>query len=77
MEIGPAADPVAYRAANAGRMRAWTFQGIGTHFALAYLTTILGAWWPPGPMLYFAGTATVFNLFLLVLIALEPKESPA
>lgn len=77
MRVGPAADPVAYRAAHAGRMRAWTFQGSGTHFALAYLTTLIGAWWPPGPMLYFAGTATVFNLFLLVLIAVEPKESPA
>ena len=77
MRIGPAADPVAYRAAHAGRMRAWTFQGIGTHFALAYVATLVGAWWPPGPMLYFAATATVFNLFLLVLIALEPKESPA
>jgi len=77
MKIGPAADPVAYRAAHAGRMRAWTFQGIGTHFALAYLTTLIGFWWPAGPILYFAGTATVFNLFLLVLIAGEPKESPA
>jgi phosphatidylglycerophosphate synthase len=73
MKIGPATDPVAYRAKHATRMRIWTFQGIGTHFAFAYLSVFLGAWWPPGPMLYFAGTATVFNLFLLVLMAMEPK----
>ena len=77
MQIGPATDPVAYRAQHATRMRIWTFQGIGTHFAFAYLSVFLGAWWPPGPMLYFAGTATVFNLFLLGLIAVEPRGAGA
>jgi hypothetical protein len=77
MTIGPAADPRAYRAANAGRMRAWTFQGIGTHFAFAYLTAVLAYWWPPAPILYFAGTATVFNAALVILIGLEPREERA
>ena len=74
MTIGPAEDPVGYRAASAGRMRAWTFMGIGTHFALAYLSAIVGYWWPPAPILYFAGTATVFNLALAILVALEPSQ---
>ncbi len=74
MTIGPAEDPVAYRRANAGRMRAWTFMGIGTHFAFAYLSVIVGYWWPPGPVLYFVGTATLFNLALAILVALEPRQ---
>jgi phosphatidylglycerophosphate synthase len=76
MAISPAVDPVAYRAAHAGRMRLWTFQGIGTHFAFAYLTAIAGYWWQPGPILYFIGTATVFNLLLLYLMLREPGETP-
>jgi phosphatidylglycerophosphate synthase len=74
MTIQPADDPVAYRAAHAGRMRAWTFLGIGTHFAFAYLTAITAFWWPPAPILYFAGTATVFNVVLATLVALEPRQ---
>lgn len=74
MRIGPAEDPVAYRAANAGRMRAWTFMGIGTHFAFAYVTAIAGFWWAAMPICYFVGTATVFNLALGVLVALESRQ---
>lgn len=77
MTIRPAEDPVAYRATHAGRMRLWTFQGIGTHFAFAYLTAIAGYWWAPAPILYFAGTATVFNLLLAYLMLQEPKERAA
>lgn len=77
LAIDPAADPVGYRAAHAARMRLWTFQGIGTHFAFAYLTAIIGYWWPAGPILYFAGTATVFNLLLGFLMLREPRESQA
>jgi hypothetical protein len=77
MKIGPAKDPVAYRATHAGRMRIWTFQGIGTHFALAYLSAMLGAWWPPAPIAYFGLTATLFNLLLAVLVLLEPREAVA
>jgi phosphatidylglycerophosphate synthase len=77
MKIGPAKDPVGYRAAHAGRMRIWTFQGIGTHFTLAYLSTILGAWWSPAPIFYFGLTATLFNLLLAVLVLLEPREAEA
>lgn len=77
MRIPPAADPVAYRRAQAGHMRAWTFLGIGTHFAFAYLTAIAGYWWPPAPGLYFAGTATVFNLALVLLMMLQPREGSA
>lgn len=77
MAISPADDPVAYRAAHAGRMRLWTFQGIGTHFAFAYLTTIAGYWWQPGPIFYFAGTVTVFNLLLAYLMLREPRDARA
>lgn len=73
MKIGSAEDPVAYRARHKFRMRLWTFQGIGTHFALAYVLMFVGAWWPMGPALYFGLTASVLNLFLLVLMAMEPK----
>jgi hypothetical protein len=75
--IAPAADPVAYRAAHAGRMRAWTFLGIGTHFTFAYLVTLAARAWPPAVILYFAGCATLFNLALLVLMALEPRQGGA
>lgn len=77
MKIGAAVDPVAYRSRHATRMRIWTFQGIGTHFALAYLSMFVGAFWPPGPLMYFAATATVFNLFLIALILMESKGATA
>jgi len=75
LAIPPAADPAAYRAANAGRMRAWTFLGIGTHLALAYVLCVVAYWWAPAAALYFIINATVFNLLLVGLIATE--RSPA
>jgi phosphatidylglycerophosphate synthase len=77
LAISPAADPVAYRAEHAGRMRLWTFQGIGTHFAFAYLVTIAGYWWQPGPIFYFAGSVTAFNLLLVYLMLREPRDARA
>lgn len=77
MTIRPSSDPVAYRAAHMGRMRLWTFQGIGTHFAVAYLSNIIGYWWAPGPIWYFILTATLFNVLLVYLLLREPREAAA
>jgi phosphatidylglycerophosphate synthase len=74
LTIPPVADPAAYRAANAGRMRLWTFMGIGTHFALAYLLLFVGYWWPPALAFYFILCATLLNLALAVLMTLEARS---
>lgn len=74
LDVRPVADPMAYRAANAGRMRAWTFLGIGTHLALGYLLGAAGYWWPLAIAGYFIICATVFNLLLVVLLWLEPRQ---
>jgi phosphatidylglycerophosphate synthase len=74
LHIRPVADPVGYRAANAGRMRTWTFLGIGTHLALGYLLGAAGYWWPPAIAGYFIICATLFNLLLVVLLWLEPGQ---
>lgn len=68
MAIPAAADPVAFRTRHAGHMRAWTWMGIGTHFALAYLFTALTYWWPPAAAVYFVACATLFNLLLGALL---------
>jgi len=73
LAIPPAADPAAWRAANAGRMRAWTALGIGTHFALAYLCTIAAYWWPEAIAAYFVLCTTGYNLYFLVLMRLESR----
>lgn len=75
LAIPPVADPAAYRAQHAGRMRTWTFMGIGTHFALAYLLALVACWWPPAVMLYFAITATVMNLALALLMLGSPPRA--
>jgi phosphatidylglycerophosphate synthase len=77
LAIPPAADPAAWRADNAGLMRAWTALGIGTHFALAYLFCLLAFWWPAAPVVYFALCATALNLLLGVLLALQPRVARA
>jgi phosphatidylglycerophosphate synthase len=74
LSLPPAPDPVAYRAANAGRMRAWTFLGIGTHFALAYVLCLVARWWPPAIAAYFLICATVLNLALGALMSLEGRQ---
>lgn len=63
-----AEDPVAFRARHAGRMRAWTWQGGGTHLTLAYSATALSYWWLPAAAGYFVATTTVFNVGLLLLL---------
>lgn len=75
LAIPPAADPVAYRAANAGRMRAWTILGIGSHFALAYLCSFAGYWWPGAIVAYFVICTTIYNLYFLVLMRLEARAA--
>lgn len=71
LAIPPAADPVAYRNANAGRMRAWTILGIGTHFALGYTGCVLACWWAPALAGYFIICSTVLNLFLAAMMLAE------
>ncbi len=75
LRIPPVADPAAYRAANAGRMRAWTFLGIGTHLALAYVLSVVGYWWAPALPLYFWIHITAFNLLLLGLLAIGDRQA--
>lgn len=77
LAIPPVADPAAFRARHAGRMRAWTLQGIGTHFALGYLLLAASAWWPPALAMYFVTCATVLNLYLLALLRREPRGAAA
>lgn len=77
LAIPPAADPVAYRAAYAGRMRVWTTLGIGTHFFLGYLACIGSRWWAPALAGYFVLCATVLNLFLGLMMLAEARQAPA
>lgn len=77
LAIAPAADPAAWRAANAGRMRAWTPLGIGTHFALAYLLCLAAAWWPRAVEVYFLLCSTVGNLYLWLMLRLESRAARA
>lgn len=77
LAIAPATDPVAYRGANAGRMRAWTILGIGTHFALAYTACVLSWWWAPAVAGYFILCSTILNLFLVGMMAAEGRTAPA
>jgi phosphatidylglycerophosphate synthase len=77
LSIAPAPDPVAYRNANAGRMRAWTMLGIGTHFALGYTACVLSWWWAPALAVYFVLCATLLNLFLAAMMLAEGRTVPA
>lgn len=73
LAIAGTEDPATYRAKHAGRMRAWTWLGTGTHFALAYLT-VLAAYWYPGALVgYLVLHIVPLNLYLLALILTEPK----
>lgn len=76
LAIPAAVDPVAFRARHAGRMRAWTWLGIGTHFALAYLFCALSYWWPGAAAVYFVTCATLLNLLLGVLLLGDRWTSP-
>jgi phosphatidylglycerophosphate synthase len=77
LSIEPTGDPAAYRARNAGRMRAWTWLGTGSHFALAYLACFAASWWPDAIVWYLVLHVLPLNLYLLALIALEPRNQPA
>jgi len=77
LAIPPASDPAAFRARRAGRMRAWTWLGIGTHFALAYLLCIVSYWWAPASAGYFVISATVLNLLLVVLLLWDRRAAEA
>jgi phosphatidylglycerophosphate synthase len=73
----PARDPEAWRRANHGRMRAWTFLGTGTHFCLAYLLIAASYRWPGAVRLFFVAALIPFNLLLLWLAATEPRGERA
>lgn len=75
LHVRPVVDPVTYRAANASRMRTWTFLGIGTHLALGYLLGAAAIWWPSAIAAYFVICATVFNVLLVALLWLEPRQA--
>ncbi|MEO8636954.1 MAG: CDP-alcohol phosphatidyltransferase family protein [Gemmatimonadales bacterium] len=77
LAIPPAADPAAYRAAHADRMRTWTFLGIGTHFAIAYVAMILATWWPGSVRAYFMVCVVPLNLLLAGLMVTEPRTVTA
>lgn len=74
LRVPPASDPVAYRATQRGHMRAWTFLGTGTRFALAYLLMALSYWWTPALALFFLLNITAGNLFLVHLLRRERPE---
>jgi len=77
LSIPVAADPAAYRAANATRMRTWTFLGIGTHLALAYVLSVIGYWWRPAIPLYFWLHVFVFNALLAGLLLIGARRDGA
>jgi len=70
-------DPAAFRARYAPRMRAWTWQGGGTHLTVAYSASALSYWWPPAGALYFVAATTVFNVGLLLLLRGDRWTAPA
>jgi phosphatidylglycerophosphate synthase len=74
VKIGPVRDAEAHRAANRGRMYAWTLLGSGTRFAMAYLLAALSAAWMPALTAFFAINLTLGNLYAAVLLALEKRQ---
>jgi choline kinase/phosphatidylglycerophosphate synthase len=69
-------DPVDFRRRNRGRMRAWTWLGIGTHFALLYVALAASVVWPNAPLAFLAFSATVPNVFVILLLLLERRRAP-
>jgi phosphatidylglycerophosphate synthase len=74
LAIPQVTNPSAYRAANAGRMRLWTFLGIGTHFALAYLACVLAFLWAPSAAVFHWICVTLLNVVLIAMIWLEARS---
>lgn len=68
MAVPPAGDPAAFRESNRARMRAWTWLGSGTHFALGYTAFAAASWWPRAVEAYFVLHLTLFNVFLAALV---------
>ena len=75
LRLPPAWDPVAYRRAHAWRMRLWSFLGIGTHFALAYLAMAAAFWWPGAILYFFVLVLLPLNLLLGFLYFTQPLEA--
>jgi hypothetical protein len=74
LAIPPVANPSVYRAANAGRMRMWTFLGIGTHYAFGYLACVFAFLWAPSAAVFHWTCVTLFNLVLIVMAWLEARS---
>lgn len=77
VRIAPASDPEAHRAANRGRMYAWTFLGSGTHNAVSYLLAALSFFWLPALTAFFVVNLTLFNVFLMLMLLLERRQAAA
>jgi hypothetical protein len=77
LAIPPVADPIRYRAANGGRMRGWSFLGIGTHLALAYGLGVVAYWWRPAVPLFFWLHVLLFNALLGALLLLGDRRDGA
>jgi phosphatidylglycerophosphate synthase len=75
LAIAATENPIAYREKYAGRMRAWTWLGTGTHFALAYLACFAAIWWPGALVAYFVLHIGPLNLYLLTLVLTEPRPA--
>jgi phosphatidylglycerophosphate synthase len=63
MSDAAARDPLQFRNANRGRMRAWSFMGASTHFFLLYVAALISSVWPPA----FVACALVCAVGLNVL----------
>ena len=55
-----------------GQMRAWATIGLGTHFALLYVSAALSYVWPPALLVCLMIFSTVMNGVLLTLLWLSP-----
>jgi hypothetical protein len=75
MDVPTVGDPTAYRQAHGRRMRAWTFLGVGTHFALAYVIMVMSRWWELAPASFFVLSSTVLNVMLVLLLLLERRAA--
>jgi len=72
--IPPSPDPAEYRRRNAGRMRAWSWLGVGTHFLLGYVLILASYWWAGALAWFFIISASLLNLLLAALVLLEPRQ---
>jgi hypothetical protein len=58
----------AYRNRFRVYMRLWTWNGIGTHFGLMLVASVLAIWWPVAPIWVWVVIAGPLNLYTVYLI---------